>query len=155
MPYIDQGTLGQWLSSNPKPWEVQFVFRQLVQVRSHLCLEERAHTILTRQPFFSLHFTQGLAFMHDHGIIHRDIKMDNILMTADSRPVICDFGISISHDESGSASTGSTRDERTTGGGYSPAGTEGYIAPEVLCGKRATPAADMWAIGVLLCKVRE
>lgn len=92
--------------------------------------------------------------MHDHGIVHRDIKMDNILMTADTRPVICDFGISISHDESGSASTGSTRDERTTGGGYAPAGTEGYIAPEVLCGKRATPAADMWAIGVLLCKVR-
>ena len=34
MPYIDQGTLGQWLSTNPRPtsWEVQSVFRQLVQV---------------------------------------------------------------------------------------------------------------------------
>lgn len=90
--------------------------------------------------------------MHDHGIVHRDIKMDNILMTADTRPVICDFGIS--HEETGTVSTSSTRDERTTGGGgCAPAGTEGYIAPEVLCGKRATPAADMWAVGVLLCKV--
>lgn len=90
--------------------------------------------------------------MHDNGVVHRDIKMDNILMTADTRPVICDFGIS--HEEYGTASTGSTRDERTTGGGgHAPAGTEGYIAPEVLRGKRATPAADMWAIGILLCKV--
>ena len=123
MPYISQGTLGQWLASNPKPWKVQSVFRQLVQ---------------------------GLAFMHDHGIVHRDIKMDNILMTADTHPVICDFGIS--HEHTGTASTGSTRDTRTTGGGHAPAGTEGYIAPEVLCGRRATPAADMWAFGVLLCK---
>lgn len=36
MPYIDQGTLGQWLSTNPKPWEVQSVFRQLVQVSDGL-----------------------------------------------------------------------------------------------------------------------
>jgi serine/threonine protein kinase len=122
MPYIDRGTLGQWLASNPKPWEVQSVFRQLVQ---------------------------GLAFMHDHGVVHRDIKMDNVLMTSDTRPIICDFGIS--HEATGTTSTGSTR-ERTTGGGYAPAGTHGYIAPEVLCGRRATPAADMWATGVLLCR---
>lgn len=32
LPYIEQGTFGQWLASNPKPWEVQSVFRQLVQV---------------------------------------------------------------------------------------------------------------------------
>ena len=90
--------------------------------------------------------------MHDHGIVHRDIKMDNILMTSDRRPIICDFGISISHEESagGSASTGSTRDDRT--GATNPAGTQGYIAPEVLMGKRATFSADMFAVGVLLCK---
>mmetsp|Transcript_7394 Transcript_7394/g.18811 ORF Transcript_7394/g.18811 Transcript_7394/m.18811 type:complete len:1283 (+) Transcript_7394:321-4169(+) len=130
MPYVDQGTLRQWLLSNPKPWEVQSVFRQLVQ---------------------------GLAYMHDHGIVHRDIKMDNVLMTADTRPVICDFGISHEtsrnySDSGGTMSTESTRERTNTGGGYTPAGTEGYIAPEVLMGKRATPAADMWAIGILLCK---
>jgi serine/threonine protein kinase len=41
------GTLRHWLLSNPKPWEVQSVFRQLFQ---------------------------GLAYMHDHGVVHRDIK---------------------------------------------------------------------------------
>ena len=60
MPYIDQGTLGQWLSSNPKPWEVQFVFRQLVQVRSHLCLKERAHTIFNATTFFFSPFHPGI-----------------------------------------------------------------------------------------------
>lgn len=34
------------------------------------------------------------------------------------------------------------------------AGTQGYIAPEVLMGRKASPAADMWAVGILLCKVK-
>lgn len=41
---------------------------------------------------------QGVAYLHDAGIVHRDIKLDNVLMEAEGlRPIICDLGISKDH----------------------------------------------------------
>lgn len=82
----------------------------------------------------------GLASAHRQGIVHRDVKPANILLEdgADVRVKVFDFGLAVMHEE-----------ETLTAVGDIP-GTLAYISPERLRGEPATPAADVWAVGVLL-----
>jgi hypothetical protein len=82
----------------------------------------------------------GLAHAHAAGILHRDIKPSNVLLT-EGDPVsarVLDFGLAQMAEA-----------ETLTEQGDVP-GTLAYISPERLAGKEATPAADVWAVGVML-----
>jgi len=82
----------------------------------------------------------GLAHAHAAGILHRDIKPSNVLL-AEGDPVsarVLDFGLAQMAEA-----------ETLTEQGDVP-GTLAYISPERLAGKEATPAADVWAVGVML-----
>jgi hypothetical protein len=79
----------------------------------------------------------GLGAAHEAGLVHRDIKPGNLLLGPDGQVKITDFGISRA---AGSA---------TVTGTGELLGTPAYLAPERLAGQVATPASDLYSLGVL------
>ena len=99
---------------------------------------------------------EGLAYIHGEGIVHRDVKLENVLVGPDGRAVLSDFGISRIFDKSLREQIDLTMvtivDDAAT---PFRLGTGHYMAPEL---KRpvpasATPASDAWALGVLVFRL--
>ena len=139
MEFVEGGTLTDWLRNGPRSYrEVLEVFRQA---------------------------GEGLAAAHDAGLVHRDFKPDNVLIHADGRAVVTDFGlarpvsreaetdrtleisaVSASIRASGS---GSALSETLTQTG-ALVGTPAYMAPEQLDGRRSDAKADQFGFCVAL-----
>ena len=80
---------------------------------------------------------EALVAAHTAGIVHRDLKPGNVVLAPDG-PKVLDFGIARAIDETALTRTGGL------------VGTPGWIAPEVLRGAPATPAADLFGWGALV-----
>jgi serine/threonine protein kinase len=85
-----------------------------------------------------LQLSKGLAKAHDRGLVHRDIKPDNIFLTIDGEVRLLDFGLA--------KLVGATR--LTLPG--TTLGTIGYLSPEQAGGQEASSASDIWALGIVL-----
>ena len=82
---------------------------------------------------------RGLAFAHEHGVVHRDVKPHNVLIDADGVAKVTDFGIARSVDPAdGLTETGTLL------------GTSEYIAPEQASGRRVDERSDQYSLATVL-----
>lgn len=113
--------------------EMEFVPGRSLQ---HLVEHEGALPTI-RATVLAAAIAEGLAVAHRQGIIHRDLKPDNVLMTHQGVPKIADFGLAkrIVGESDRSA-------------GEALAGTPNFMAPELFQAEPASPASDVYALGV-------
>lgn len=90
-----------------------------------------------------LQVLDALEAAHAAGVLHRDVKPDNILLGRHDRIVLTDFGIAQIEGETSLTDTG----------GF--VGSPEYIAPERVLGQRPGPASDLWSLGVVLYAATE
>jgi TolB-like protein/tetratricopeptide (TPR) repeat protein/predicted Ser/Thr protein kinase len=95
---------------------------------------------------YGIHAADALAFAHEHGVIHRDLKAANAMITTGARLKVVDFGLARRHDAL-------TTDATTLGSiaqAGAPVGTPYAMAPEQVRGEPADARTDVWALGVLI-----
>ncbi|CAN5829543.1 hypothetical protein BH11MYX3_BH11MYX3_02740 [soil metagenome] len=120
------------LVSDGERW---FFTMELVRGRHFL---EVAGRDLERLRFLLRQLVQGLRGLHDAGLVHRDIKPSNVMVDQDDRVVVLDFGLVTTTDLNKQSMEGRA------------IGTIDYMAPEQALGAKVTPAADWYAVGVML-----
>jgi serine/threonine-protein kinase len=102
---------------------------ELLRDRGHLDVEQ-AIDIVTQA-------CQGLDYAHRNGVVHRDVKPGNLLVSDSGVVKLADFGIARAADQSSITQVGSVL------------GTAAYLAPEQARGEEAGPAADLYSLGVV------
>ncbi|MFF4098715.1 protein kinase [Streptomyces sp. NPDC001903] len=124
------------IEEDGRPWIVM----RLVSGRS-LAQEVEASGALSpqRTAEIGLAVLAALEAAHAEGILHRDVKPQNVLLDPDGKAVLTDFGIA--------SLTGATQPLTATG---MVVGTVGYTAPERLSGSEVGPKADLWSLGATL-----
>jgi len=91
-----------------------------------------------RTRFYTAQIICGLEYLHNAGVIYRDLKAENLILNDDGYILMTDFGIS----KEGL----NTKDAKAT----TFCGTPEYLAPEILAGNGYTKAVDWWALGILI-----
>lgn len=100
-------------------------------IRSRRLYEGDEPEVLARLLKISIQFARGLAWAHQHGIVHQDVKPGNVLMADDETAKVSDFGLARQWDGLRGADVS----------GFTPA----YASPEQLRGTAVTPATDVWS----------
>ena len=100
---------------------------------------DRAHRSDDRTVHALRQLIDGVSALHRSGKLHRDIKPSNVLVTAEGRVVILDFGLITE-----------LLPQNAGDGGYVIAGTPGYMSPEEGSGATPSEASDWYAVGVTL-----
>ncbi|TDD25493.1 serine/threonine-protein kinase [Nonomuraea diastatica] len=129
------------VEADERPWIVlQYVpSRSLGDV-----IRERGPLPATTVARIGLNLLEALRAAHTKGIVHRDVKPANVLMTDDGHAVLTDFGLATTLDDQAHL----TREGIVLG-------TPAYIAPERARGGPSTPQADLWSLGATLYEAVE
>jgi serine/threonine-protein kinase len=87
---------------------------------------------------YAIEVARGLSVAHARNMVHRDIKPQNVLIDAEGRAKLTDFGISRQLEQDGMTATGRVL------------GTTDYVAPEQAMGRKVDPRSDVYSLGVVL-----
>jgi len=127
-------TVHDVVQESGRPWIVM----ELVRARSLQDLIEQGPLDPRRVAEIGLQTLSALRAAHEKGILHRDVKPSNVLITDTGRVVLTDFGIAQAEGDSALTQTGLVM------------GSPAYIPPERARGERAVPASDLWSLGATL-----
>ena len=118
----------------------QFIVFEYVSGENLKELVDRNGALPVRRALeLALQIARGLAFAHDQGLVHRDVKPQNVLLNGEGEAKVTDFGIARSLDvEQGMTQTGTVL------------GTSNYIAPEQASGRPVDAHTDVYSLGVVL-----
>jgi len=103
-------------------------------------LETEGKFPLDRSVFYSAELVLALEYLHENGIVYRDIKTENILLRSDGHIVLTDFGLSkeLSYDVDENAKTDTI------------CGTPVYLSPEMIRRQEYNSSVDFWGLGILI-----
>src|SRR5438067_4194249 len=118
----------------------QYIVFEYVEGENLKELVQRTGRLPVRRALeLALAVADGLSFAHEHGLVHRDVKPQNVLLSREGEVKVTDFGIARSlHVEHGVTQTGTVL------------GTSEYLAPEQASGKPVSPATDVYSLGIVL-----
>src|ERR671935_287355 len=117
----------------------QFLVFELVEGQTLAdVLREEGRLPVRRALEIAIQVARGLAFAHEQGLVHRDVKPQNVILNGDGCAKVTDFGIARSLDVQGVTQSGAVL------------GTSNYIAPEQASGRPVDQTTDVYSLGVVL-----
>ena len=121
-----------------KESETPFIAMEFLEGESlETVIERRPVLTLTQKVSYIIPVCRALDFAHKRGVVHRDIKPGNVMITKDGGVKVVDFGIARLMDSSHTQTN-------------TIIGTLGYMSPQQIRGERADERSDIWATGVML-----
>ena len=127
--------------------ERMYVVTELLEGESLREVVRRGPVPWRRALGLAVQLAEGLAVAHERGIIHRDIKPDNVFLTGDGRIKILDFGVAAWRAPEGNGAQGAAQTLSQEG---LLIGTVGYMSPEQARGQTVDHRSDLFAFGCLL-----